>query len=167
MLPVLPASDPEPTCASCNRRTLLQALGAALAATVVLPACGDSGGNNGADAHGPADSAGTCSSGELCLDVTQAPYTPLASVGGAVVVRGGSDQIMVVRTDQTTVAALSAICTHQGCTTNYVNSSKQLDCPCHGAQFSLTGTVLRGPATLPLHTYTASVAGNIITVKLR
>jgi nitrite reductase/ring-hydroxylating ferredoxin subunit len=41
------------------------------------------------------------------------------------------------------VAAVSGICTHLGCRLNLDAPARQLDCPCHGASFSVTGTVLR------------------------
>jgi len=45
--------------------------------------------------------------------------------------------------------AFGATCTHQPCTVQYGGSS--IDCPCHGASFSLSnGSVLRGPAQRPL-----------------
>lgn len=41
------------------------------------------------------------------------------------------------------VAAVSGTCTHLGCRLNLNAPARQLDCPCHGASFSVTGTVLR------------------------
>lgn len=44
--------------------------------------------------------------------------------------------------------ALSAVCTHLGCTTSAMDWGYR--CPCHGSQFDPTGRVLRGPAVRPL-----------------
>ena len=44
--------------------------------------------------------------------------------------------------------ALSAICTHLGCTV--ARSGDELACPCHGSRFSTDGTKLGGPASRPL-----------------
>jgi Rieske Fe-S protein len=90
----------------------------------------------------------------------------LASVGGAVAVDAPADTIIVVRTSETEVAALSAICTHEGCENLYTPSTKTFDCPCHGSQFSLTGAVVRGPARRSLKVYAATLANNVITVAL-
>ncbi|HEY4456960.1 MAG TPA: Rieske (2Fe-2S) protein [Pseudonocardiaceae bacterium] len=49
------------------------------------------------------------------------------------------------------VGAVSGACTHLGCQLNLAPSQKQLNCPCHGASFAVTGAVLnhRLPITLP------------------
>jgi cytochrome b6-f complex iron-sulfur subunit len=48
------------------------------------------------------------------------------------------------------VAAVSGICTHLGCRLNLDTRARQLDCPCHGASFSLTGTVVQHRLPIPL-----------------
>lgn len=42
--------------------------------------------------------------------------------------------------------ALSPTCPHMGCHVNWNNSEKTWDCPCHGARYSIDGTVMTGPA---------------------
>jgi Rieske Fe-S protein len=49
--------------------------------------------------------------------------------------------------------ALSDACTHNKCYVDYLPEQRIIFCPCHGSQFSLTGNVLRGPASLPLHRF--------------
>lgn len=46
------------------------------------------------------------------------------------------------------IGAISAICTHLGCTVGRVEWGYQ--CPCHGSRFDAAGRVLRGPAPTPL-----------------
>jgi thiosulfate dehydrogenase [quinone] large subunit len=62
---------------------------------------------------------------------------------------------------KTGVFAYSAICTHQGCTVSYSNSSKTLQCPCHGAEFDpfKSAKVINGPAHSPLAKIKVSVKG--------
>ncbi len=41
-------------------------------------------------------------------------------------------------------------CSHLGCSVALNESAKSFDCPCHGSRFHLDGTVLHGPAPVPL-----------------
>lgn len=50
--------------------------------------------------------------------------------------------------DEGGLFALSAICTHLGCTVT--RSGEALACPCHGSRFAAGGANLVGPATRPL-----------------
>jgi cytochrome b6-f complex iron-sulfur subunit len=52
--------------------------------------------------------------------------------------------------------ALSAICTHLGCTPNWFATEQRFQCPCHGSNFLLDGTNVAGPAPVPL--YRAAIA---------
>lgn len=49
--------------------------------------------------------------------------------------------------------ALSAVCTHLGCTPNWSKERKQFECPCHGSIFNDKGTNISGPAPKPLPWY--------------
>ena len=69
-----------------------------------------------------------------------------------------------MRTDATTVLAVSAICTHNGCTIDYVASDQTLRCPCHGAHFGADGHVISGPTNRRLRQYTTSLAANVVTI---
>jgi cytochrome b6-f complex iron-sulfur subunit len=63
----------------------------------------------------------------------------------------------------TGVLALSDECTHQKCTVDYLPERDVIFCPCHGAQFSVTGAVLAGPAPRPLDRFAATVQdGHVI-----
>lgn len=46
--------------------------------------------------------------------------------------------------------ALLAICTHLGCTPNWLNVENKFKCPCHGSGFRRTGVNFEGPAPRPL-----------------
>jgi cytochrome b6-f complex iron-sulfur subunit len=50
--------------------------------------------------------------------------------------------------DQDGLFALSAVCTHLGCT--LIWRGEELTCPCHGSRFAVDGVNLAGPATRPL-----------------
>jgi len=64
---------------------------------------------------------------------------------GALVFR--RERIALVR-EEGRIHALSLVCTHLGCTVNVLPQG--ITCPCHGSEFTSTGTVVKGPATEPL-----------------
>lgn len=80
-------------------------------------------------------------------------HPELAQVGGFKTFNVDSTPIIIFRTGQTTFKATSMICTHQGCTVSWANSSQQFQCPCHGSKFDKDGKVIQGPATKDLLTY--------------
>jgi cytochrome b6-f complex iron-sulfur subunit len=55
-----------------------------------------------------------------------------------------------------TFRAVSAVCTHLGCTVN--RTAKGFHCPCHGSVFDETGTVIHGPAPRPLTWYAVTLS---------
>jgi len=62
--------------------------------------------------------------------------------------------IWVVHTDQyegkNLIYALSTVCTHLGCTPNWLDGEQKFKCPCHGSGFYITGVNFEGPAPRPL-----------------
>jgi nitrite reductase/ring-hydroxylating ferredoxin subunit len=59
---------------------------------------------------------------------------------------------VVVLRDGNRIAAISAICTHLGCTLTAVRD-RGFECPCHGSRFDGLGQRLAGPATRDLPWY--------------
>ncbi len=60
--------------------------------------------------------------------------------------------VFVVR-DDTSIIALKAICTHLGCTPNWLEAEDKFKCPCHGSGFYRSGINYEGPAPRPLERY--------------
>lgn len=60
------------------------------------------------------------------------------------------------------LTALSAVCTHAGCTVLWQAEpqSGPLHCPCHASRFDGAGRVLQGPATKPLAKYQVQRSGD-------
>ncbi len=44
---------------------------------------------------------------------------------------------------------LSTVCTHLGCTPNYLQAEAKIKCPCHGSGFKESGINFEGPAPAP------------------
>ena len=63
--------------------------------------------------------------------------------------------------------ALSTVCTHLGCTPNWLSADSKFKCPCHGSGFYITGIHFEGPAPRPLERYKISLAddGQILVDK--
>ena len=120
------------------------------------------GGTTPADDTTPGDS-GDSPTADLIIDTTDSSYSVLANTGGSLSLDGGSGipspGILVYRSGSTSVNVVSRHCTHQGCTvdSNYV-------CPCHNSMFANDGSVLQGPASSSLTTYSATVSGTNILI---
>ena len=56
------------------------------------------------------------------------------------------------------IYALSTICTHLGCTPNWLDTESKFKCPCHGSGFYKTGINFEGPAPRPLERYKIGLA---------
>jgi len=54
-------------------------------------------------------------------------------------------QVYIVRTEKG-LWAMTAVCTHLGCITQWKPESNQIACPCHGSKFERDGKVQAGPA---------------------
>ena len=74
--------------------------------------------------------------------------------------------VIVFRSGNNNLSAVSLLCTHQGCKVDWKNSSNILSCPCHGSEFTSDGNVLKGPAQSPLSTFDVKEDGESIAVKV-
>lgn len=74
------------------------------------------------------------------------------------------DKFWIVR-DFEKIIAVRAVCTHLGCTPNWLEGENKFKCPCHGSGFRgpkggylLTGMNFEGPAPTPLLRYKITMA---------
>lgn len=62
--------------------------------------------------------------------------------------------VWIVHTDQykgrNLIYALASVCTHLGCTPNWLEGEQKYKCPCHGSGFYINGINFEGPAPRPL-----------------
>ena len=154
-------------CTSHTRREFCtRAAGAVSLLTLgaIVPGCGSS-------SMSPSSSTGVAAlatinasaaaAGSIAISIDAA--SPLAAVGSAALVQFGAASYLVARTAQNAFIALTAVCTHQGCTVSeYQNQVYQ--CPCHGSRYSTSGAVVNGPATLPLRQFATQFSGNVLTI---
>lgn len=59
---------------------------------------------------------------------------------------------------QSQIYALKTVCTHLGCTPNWLEAEQKFKCPCHGSGFYKDGINFEGPAPRPLERYAIRVA---------
>jgi cytochrome b6-f complex iron-sulfur subunit len=74
--------------------------------------------------------------------------------------------VWIGRTDEY-IYALSTVCTHLGCTPNWLAGESKFKCPCHGSGFRKTGVHFEGPAPRPLERHWIGLAddGQILVDK--
>jgi cytochrome b6-f complex iron-sulfur subunit len=71
--------------------------------------------------------------------------------------------VWIVNTEyngQPQIFALKSVCTHLGCTPNWLEAEQKFKCPCHGSGFYKDGINFEGPAPRPLERYAISIASN-------
>jgi cytochrome b6-f complex iron-sulfur subunit len=59
---------------------------------------------------------------------------------------------------QSQIFALKTVCTHLGCTPNWLEAEQKFKCPCHGSGFYKDGVNFEGPAPRPLERYAIKVS---------
>jgi cytochrome b6-f complex iron-sulfur subunit len=59
---------------------------------------------------------------------------------------------------QPQIYALRTVCTHLGCTPNWLEGEQKFKCPCHGSGFYKDGINFEGPAPRPLERYAIRLA---------
>jgi cytochrome b6-f complex iron-sulfur subunit len=59
---------------------------------------------------------------------------------------------------QQQIYALKSVCTHLGCTPNWLEAEQKFKCPCHGSGFYKDGINFEGPAPRPLERYAIRIA---------
>ena len=67
--------------------------------------------------------------------------------------------VWVVR-DSEKLYVLSTVCTHLGCTPNWLEADGKFKCPCHGSGFYKNGINFEGPAPRPLERFRVGLNDN-------
>lgn len=66
--------------------------------------------------------------------------------GEGAVIESNGEKVAAYKDEEGEVSAMSAVCTHMGCTVGWNKEEKTWDCPCHGSCFDADGKVIKGPA---------------------
>ncbi|HEY9848245.1 MAG TPA: ubiquinol-cytochrome c reductase iron-sulfur subunit [Leptolyngbyaceae cyanobacterium] len=76
--------------------------------------------------------------------------------------------VLVIRNpnNANTLAAVNPTCTHKGCTVAWKTDKKLFVCPCHDAEYTADGKVVKGPAKEALPVYEAKIEGDSVLVKV-
>ena len=65
--------------------------------------------------------------------------------------------VWIVRNEKG-IYVLSTVCTHLGCTPNWLEAENKFKCPCHGSGYYSTGINFEGPAPRPLERFKVGIA---------
>lgn len=78
-----------------------------------------------------------------------------------------NQQVYIVRTSDG-FYAVSSVCTHLGCITQWKPDENKITCPCHGSKFNIDGSKIEGPAPRPLTHFAISLTdGELVVDKLQ
>ena len=94
---------------------------------------------------------------------------PEEFVRGAVDLRFKKEYNIWVARNDDGIYALSTVCTHLGCTPNWLGNERKFKCPCHGSGFRFSGVNFEGPAPRPLERFMIYLAddGQIVVDKTK
>ena len=137
-----------------TRRAALAGAGGSATLLLVAACAGD---------DDPAAPAGADGAGEGARGAELAALADVP-VGGALAAEDAEgNAVILTQPTEGEVVALSATCTHKGCTV--APKDALLACPCHGSTFDLTGKNTGGPAPSPLNAIEVTVRdGKVVTV---
>lgn len=79
--------------------------------------------------------------------------------GGAGLLRQGLTKVAAYRDLRGHLHTCSAVCPHLGGLVRWNPSESTWDCPCHGSRFAVDGTVINGPAMVPLQRVDMAATG--------
>ncbi|MGA7258145.1 MAG: Rieske (2Fe-2S) protein [Terracidiphilus sp.] len=85
--------------------------------------------------------------------------------GSALMFKFGSSPAMLIHHNDNTWVALTAVCTHLGCTVQYEPDLNRIHCACHGGVYDpYTGANVSGPPPHPLKRFKVTVGAADVQV---
>lgn len=90
------------------------------------------------------------------------------AVGTALMFKFGTSPALLIHHADGSWVAMSAVCTHMGCTVKFDEGAKKITCACHGGVFdAATGENISGPPPRPLERYDVKVNdANVVVTKI-
>lgn len=106
---------------------------------------------------------------ELNLYINNPSYVKLSTVGGWLYVNGGVRGILVYRSSTSEFKAYDRNCTYQSadaCATLFVDNTDIMAVDtCCGSQFLIVdGSIIKGPAAVPLKQYNTTFDGSLLHI---
>lgn len=141
-------------CAACGKAAGLAALGMAAGCS--------SGSPTGPSGNAQSLTSVSASVSGRTVTVPVGAGSPLAATGSMAMTRTPVGNFLLARTSATTLNVLTATCTHEQTTITLADGA-QFVCPNHGAEFSTTGSVVKGPANRSLQQFAATINGDNAT----
>jgi Rieske Fe-S protein len=102
---------------------------------------------------------------ELGPDLIVAAHLGDLKPNSGTIFRFGDRPALLILTSDGKYHALSAVCTHLGCTVQYRSDLNEVWCPCHNGKYSVNGANLSGPPPRPLQQFNVIVKGNDLYVQ--
>lgn len=82
----------------------------------------------------------------------------------AKIIKFGREPVLLIKTDDNQLKALSAGCTHLDCIVQYKSDTKQILCACHNGIYDLNGRNVSGPPPRPLEVFNVKVIKDEIVI---
>lgn len=102
---------------------------------------------------------------EAAIKEVDLPGADKLPAGSTMKYKFGTSPALLIHFNDGTWSSLTAVCTHLGCTLDYLPPAPRIHCACHGSEFDPhTGQNLAGPAPKPLKTYKVAVAPGKVTI---
>ena len=102
---------------------------------------------------------------EAAIKEVDIKLTDVPPLGQSTMFMFGPHPAMLTHFADGTLVALTAVCTHLGCTLHYSPPAPRIVCPCHGGQYDPhTGQNLAGPPPAPLLKYVVTQGKDKVTI---
>jgi Rieske Fe-S protein len=102
---------------------------------------------------------------ELTSDTVLAGHAGELKLNSGKIFRFGSRPGLLMLTADGQYHAVSAVCTHLGCTVQYRGDLHEIWCACHNGIYDVNGRNISGPPPKPLEAYDVFVKGEDIYVQ--